>query len=393
MQLKTKRAGFLVNCSTIGEPFQAFVPNPLPPQPALELGAEHFDRLERANRALGKLDGLSRFLPDVSLFVYWFVRKEAVLSSQIEGTQSSLSDLLLYEQSEKPGVPLEDVEEVSRYVAAVSHGVKRLREGFPISLRLLREVHEVLLQTGRGSTKQPGEFRRSQNWIGGTRPGNARFVPPPPENLMDCLGDLEKFLHDQPEKTPTLIKAALSHVQFETIHPFLDGNGRVGRLLITLLLCAENAISEPTLYLSLYFKRHRDVYYELLQRVRAEGAWEEWLLFFLEGVEETAEEAVLTATRILEIFAADRALVESLGRPAGNALRVHSLLQRKPVVSAATAASELNLTAPTVRSAIDNLQKIGLVSEVTGKRRDRLFVYSRYLDILQEDTDQSFSLS
>ncbi len=313
------------------------------------------------------------------------------MSSQIEGTQSSLSDLLLYEQSEMPGVPLEDVEEVSRYVAAVGHGVKRLREGFPISLRLLREVHEVLLQTGRGSTKQPGDFRRSQNWIGGTRPGNARFVPPPPENLMQCLSNLEKFLHNQPEKTPTLIKAALVHVQFETIHPFLDGNGRVGRLLITLLLCAENAISEPTLYLSLYFKRHRDVYYELLQRVRTEGVWEEWLLFFLEGVEDVAEEAVSTATQILEIFAADRVKIESLGRPAGNALRVHSLLQRKPVVSAATAAGELNLTAPTARSAIENLETLGLVRETTGKRRDRLFVYSRYLDILQEDTDKSFS--
>jgi len=391
MQLKSNRAGFLVNCSTAGEPFAAFMPNALPPTPPLNLSGEHFDRLERANRALGKLDGLSRFLPDVSLFVYWFVRKEAVLSSQIEGTNSSLSDLLFYEQKEMPGVPLEDVEEVSRYVAAVSHGVKRLREGFPLSLRLLREVHEVLLQTRRGSTKQPGEFRRSQNWIGGTRPGNARFVPPPPENLMECLGDLEKFLHDDPVKTPTLIKAALSHVQFETIHPFLDGNGRVGRLLITLLLCAENAVSEPTLYLSLYFKRHREIYYELLQKVRSDGAWEEWLLFFLEGVEETAEEAVSTATQILEIFAQDRARIESLGRPAGNALRVHSLLQRKPVVSVPGAAVELSLTAPTVRSAIESLVTLGLVRETTGKRRDRLFVYSRYLDILQEDTIETFS--
>lgn len=391
MKLKSNRTGFLVTCSTAGEPFKAFVPNALPPKPLLNLGGEHFDRLERANRALGKLDGLSRFLPDVSLFVYWFVRKEAVLSSQIEGTQSSLSDLLLYEQSEMPGVPLEDVEEVSRYVAAVNHGIERLNEGFPLSLRLLREVHEVLLQTGRGSTKQPGEFRRSQNWISGTRPGNARFVPPPLENLTGCLDDLEKFLHNQPEKTPTLIKAALIHVQFETIHPFLDGNGRVGRLLITLLLCAENAISEPTLYLSLYFKRHREIYYELLQKVRTEGVWEEWLLFFLEGVEQTAEEAVSTATRILEIFAADRAEIGTLGRSAGNALRVHSLLQIKPVISAPAAADELNLTAPTIRSAIDNLQKIGLVRETTGKQRDRLFVYSRYLDILQEDTDDTFS--
>ena len=393
MQLKSNRAGFLVNCSTAGESFKAFVPNALPPVPALDLTGEHFDRLERANRALGKLDGLSRFLPDVSLFVYWFVRKEAVLSSQIEGTQSSLSDLLLYEQKEMPGVPLEDVEEVSRYVAAVNHGVKRLREGFPLSLRLLREVHEVLLETGRGSTKQPGEFRRSQNWIGGTRPGNARFVPPPVEHLSNCLSDLEKFLHDQPEKTPTLIKAALSHVQFETIHPFLDGNGRVGRLLITLLLCAENAVSEPTLYLSLYFKRHREIYYELLQKVRTAGAWEEWLLFFLEGVEMAAEEAVRTATQILEIFAEDRIKIESLGRAAGNALRVHTLLQRKPVTSVPAAADDLNLSAPTVRSAIDNLQNIGLVSEATGKKRDRLFVYSRYLDILQEDTDETFQNS
>ena len=391
MKLKSNRAGFLVNCSTAGESFEAFVPNALPPAaPPLDLDGEHFDRLERASRALGKLDGLSRFLPDVSLFVYWFVRKEAVLSSQIEGTQSSLSDLLLYEQKEMPGVPLEDVEEVSRYVAAVNHGVKRLREGFPLSLRLLREVHEVLLETGRGSTKQPGEFRRSQNWIGGTRPGNARFVPPPLENLSGCLSDLEKFLHDDPVKTPTLIKAALSHVQFETIHPFLDGNGRVGRLLITLLLCSENAISEPTLYLSLYFKRHREIYYELLQKVRTEGAWEEWLLFFLEGVEETAEEAVSTATQILEIFAEDRTRIETLGRSAGNALRVHSLLQRKPVVSVPAAADELNLTAPTIRSAIENLEKLDLVRETTGKMRDRLFVYSRYLDILQEDTDDTF---
>jgi Fic family protein len=297
-----------------------------------------------------------------------------------------LSDLLLYEQSESPGVPIEDVEEVSRYVAALNHGIRRLRGGFPLSLRLLREVHEVLLETGRGSTKSPGEFRHSQNWIGGTRPGNARFVPPPPEKLADCLGDLEKFLHDDKVKTPTLIKAALSHVQFETIHPFLDGNGRVGRLLITLLLFAEGALSEPTLYLSLYFKRHRETYYELLQEVRIRGAWEEWLLFFLEGVEQTAEEAVTTATKILEIFAEDRPKIEDLGRSAGNALRVHSLLQRKPVVSVAAVAKELGLTGPTIRNSIEHLLRIGLVREITGKQRDRLFVYSRYLDFLQQDT-------
>jgi Fic family protein len=389
MKLRKKATGHFVNRATAGEAFKAFVPNPLPPDPPLDLTIEHFDRLERANRALGKLDGLSRFLPDVSLFVYWYVRKEAVLSSQIEGTQSSLSDLLLYEQSEAPGVPIEDVEEVSHYVAAVGHGIDRLREGFPLSLRLLREVHEVLLKTGRGSTKQPGEFRRSQNWIGGTRPGNARFVPPPPESLIECLSDLEKFLHNTQVRTPTLIKAGLSHVQFETIHPFLDGNGRVGRLLITLLLVSERAISEPTLYLSLYFKRHRDIYYELLQKVRTEGAWEEWLLFFLEGVEFTADEAVKTALRILNIFEEDRSKIESLGRSSGNILRVHSLLQRKPIISIPVASDDLQLTPPTVRSGIGTLEKMGLVREITGKLRDRLFVYTRYMDILQEDIEET----
>jgi Fic family protein len=267
LELKSERTGCLVERATVGESFYSFIPHPLPPKD-FTLSQVHFDLLEKANRALGKLDGLSQLLPNVSLFIYWYVRKEAVLSSQIEGTQSSLSDLLLYEENEAPSVPIEDVEEVSQYVAAVNYGLKRLNDGFPMSLRLIKEIHEVLLSTGRGSTKSPGEFRRSQNWIGGTRPGNARFVPPPPENLLDLLSDLEKFLHDIPERTPTLIKAALAHAQFETIHPFLDGNGRLGRLLIILILCAENAIQEPTLYLSLFFKRHREIYYELLQTVR-----------------------------------------------------------------------------------------------------------------------------
>lgn len=387
MILRTKRAGTLVIASVAGESYDAFVPNPLPPSaPRVELGPEIVDRLERANRAIGKLDGLSSFLPDVSLFIYWFVRKEAVLSSQIEGTQSSLTDLLLYEQSEAPGVPIEDVEEVSRCVAAVNHGVRRIREdGFPISLRLIREVHEVLLESGRGSTKQPGEFRRSQNWIGGTRPGNARFVPPPPDRLRQCLGDLELFIHDSKERTPTLLKAALAHVQFETIHPFLDGNGRVGRLLITLLLCAEGAMTEPALYFSLFFKRHREVYYDLLQRVRTDGAWEEWILFFLEGVETTAEEGLRTATRIIELFAADRAKIERLGRAAGNALRLFSILQRRPVVSVPAAAGQLDLSAPTVRSAIENLMDLGVVREITGKQRDRVFAYGGYLDLLERE--------
>jgi Fic family protein len=386
LELKSERTGYLVERATVGESFHSFIPFPLPPKD-FTLSQIHFDLLEKANRALGKLDGLSQLLPNVSLFIYWYVRKEAVLSSQIEGTQSSLSDLLLYEEKEAPSVPLEDVEEVSQYVAAVNYGLKRLNDGFPMSLRLIKEIHEVLLSTGRGSTKSPGEFRRSQNWIGGTRPGNARFVPPPPENLLDLLSDLEKFLHDIPVRTPTLIKAALAHVQFETIHPFLDGNGRLGRLLIILILCAENAIREPTLYLSLFFKRHREIYYELLQTVRTEGKWEEWLEFFLEGVQITAEEAVNSATKILKVFADDRRKIEDLGRNAASALRIHELLQKKPIISVPIASAELNLSAPTVRNSIDKLKEIGLVKEITGKKRNRLFSYQNYLDILQADTE------
>jgi Fic family protein len=381
--MRRRQTGKLIRITTAGEPFTAFVPYPLPPNPPLVLIPAHFDLLEQANRALGRLDGLSRLLPDTSLFIYLFVRKEALLSSQIEGTQSSLTDLLLYEQDEVPSVPLADVEEVSSYVAALQHGLKRLKEGFPLSLRLLREIHAVLLATGRGSTKAPGEFRRSQNWIGGTRPGQAHFVPPPPDQLQDCLGALEKFLHDDPVRTPTLIKAALAHVQFETIHPFLDGNGRLGRLLITLLLCAEGALTDPTLYLSLYFKQHRAEYYEELQRVREEGTWEQWLAFFLTGVLETADSGVASATAMFELFAADRQRIEGLGRVAGSVLRVHQHLQKKPITSAPGAAAAMGLTTPTVRAALDHLAKMRIVREITGKRRDRLYVYDRYLQLLQ----------
>lgn len=237
-------------------------------------------------------------LPNLPLFIYAYVRKEAVLSSQIEGTQSSLSDLLLFESDETPGVPLNDVQEVSRYAAALNHGLQRLRGGFPLSLRLIREIHEMLLSSGRGSDKQPGEFRQSQNWIGGTRPGTAAFVPPPPDLVLDCMSALELFLHDERPDLPVLIKAGLVHVQFETIHPFLDGNGRLGRLLIAFQLCAAGVLREPILYLSLYLKQHRTVYYDLLDRVRAKGDWEAWLDFFLTGVGDTAEQAAAAARRI-----------------------------------------------------------------------------------------------
>jgi len=272
--MKRPIQGETVVISTVGEKAEAFVPANLPPSPPIDWTPSLRNRFDEALLALGRLDSVSLLLPDVSLFLYTYVRKEAVLSSMIEGTQSSLSDLLLFELNEAPGAPFDDVSEVSNYVAALDHGLNRLREGFPLSLRLLREMHECLLKSGRGEHKTPGEFRRSQNWIGGTRPGNAVFVPPPPDRVADCMGAMEKFLHDDPEPTPVLLKAALAHVQFETIHPFLDGNGRLGRLMITLLLCEAGVLKLPMLYLSLFFKTHRQAYYEFLNRVRIDGDWE-----------------------------------------------------------------------------------------------------------------------
>jgi Fic family protein len=381
------RAGWFLNCSVAGEHYKAFLPRPLPPEPSLVLDEALVSLAEKANQALGRLDGIASRFPQVPLFLYSYVRKEAVLSSQIEGTQSSLSDLLLFESDELPGVPLEDVQEVSNYVAALNHGLQRLRDGFPLSLRLIREIHEVLLSHGRGSTKAPGEFRHSQNWIGGSRPGNARFVPPPPDRLMECMGALEKFLHDDPIATPTVIKAALTHVQFETIHPFLDGNGRVGRLLITLILCAEDTLSEPMLYLSLYFKRNRQMYYDLLSKVRDEGAWEEWLRFFLTGVMETSQQAAATIKTLYQLFEDDGQRIAGLGRPAGSALRLHRLLQAQPLVSIPGAAQALNLSEPTVTSSLRHMQSLGIVRELTGNQRHRRFVYDQYLALLSEGTE------
>ena len=382
-----RQTGTYRECSTAGEKYRAFLPKPLPPSPPLRLDEEHHDLMEKANRALGRLDGMTLLLPDTSLFLYFYLRKEALLSSQIEGTQSSFNDLLLYESEEVPGVPLNDVQEVSNYVAAMSHGLDRLRGGFPLSLRLIREIHEILLSKGRGSSKEPGEFRRSQNWVGGTRPGNAAFVPPPPETLQESLGTLERFLHNDPVFTPLLIKAALAHVQFETIHPFLDGNGRLGRLLITFLLCAEGAITEPILYLSLYFKTHRQAYYDWLQQVRTEGDWEGWLKFFLTGVMETAAQATQSARLILKLFEADRARIETLKKAAGSALRVHQLMRARPLLLIPQTAKALSLTVPTVTQSLEHLQKLGIAREITGKKRGRIFVYTAYLAILNEGTE------
>jgi Fic family protein len=380
------RLGRYVTTQYGEESVRAFVPPPLPPIPPVRLdGLQRL--LEQANQSLGRLDGMASVLPNPTIFIYSYVRKEAVLSSQIEGTQSSLSDLLLFETDEAPGAPLDDVQEVSNYVAALNHGLTRLRGGFPLSLRLIREIHEVLLAKGRGSHKQPGEFRRSQNWIGGSRPGTAAFVPPPPEYVLECMGKLELFLHDEYVELPLLIKAGLIHAQFETIHPFLDGNGRLGRLLIAFLLSAAGVLREPMLYLSLYFKQHRSTYYGLLDRVRAEGDWERWLEFFLTGVRDTSEQAAAAARRILAIFGRDRHAVEGLGRPAGSALRLFEHVQHHPIVSIPAAAAATGVSVPTVTKSFEHLRTLGVLREITGRQRRRVFAYDAYLAVLNEGAE------
>jgi Fic family protein len=367
-----------------GERIQAYIPKPLPPEPSLEL-APFYALLDRANQALGRLDGSTTLLPDPQLFIYLYLRKEAVLSSQIEGTQSSLSDLLQFENGLALDGPLDDVSETSNYVAAMEYGLRRLKEGFPISLRLLCEIHGVLLRKGRGAERTPGEFRRSQNWIGGTRPGNAIFVPPPPEVLMECLDEFEKYLYD--DRLPLLVKLGLVHVQFESIHPFLDGNGRLGRLLLTLLLCESGVLRAPLLYLSLYLKSNRSRYYELLQRVRTEGVWEEWLQFFLEGVESTAGQAAETAFQLRQLFSEDSRRIQEQAKSAATSLQVHSYLQAKPVASIGSIAAGISKTVTTVAAVLANLQQLNIVAEITGRRRNRVFVYRRCLDLIGAGTE------
>lgn len=385
--MKRGTTGRYVVTSTTGERVEAFVPAPLPPHPALELHGPVQQALERALLALGRLDGVTTLLPDPALFIYAYVRKEAVLSSQIEGTQSSLSDLLLFELDEAPGAPLDDVVEVSNYVAALDLGLQRLAADFPLSSRLIREIHSVLLASGCGSNKDPGEFRRSQNWLGGTRPGNAVFVPPPPAEVLDAMTHLERFLHTEDDGMPTLLRAGLAHVQFETIHPFLDGNGRVGRLLITFLLCHAGVLRQPLLYLSLYLKQNRAAYYDLLNRVRREGDWEAWLMFFLDGVAQVAAEAVFTAERLSAMFRADRERIQVAGRRAGSALRVHAALMARPIQTLTSTVAHTNLSFATASSAMELLVELDIARELTGKRRNRLFAYTRYLDVLNEGTE------
>jgi Fic family protein len=385
--MKREQRGRHVVSTAGGETVRAYVPPPLPPVPGLSFDDNLRTQFEQAQQALGRLDGLSLYGPGTPLLLYSFVRKEAVLSSQIEGTQSTLSDLLLFELDEVPGVPLNDVVEVSNYVAAMEHGLARARSGLPLSNRLVREIHAILLSRGRGAGKAPGEFRRTQNWIGGSRPGDAHFVPPPPQELEGCMSELERFLHDRSVVMTPLLRAGLAHVQFETIHPFLDGNGRVGRLLIALILVVSGAMREPLLYVSLYFKQHRTEYYGALDRVRAEGDWEQWLVFFARAVQIAAESAARTAEASVSLMDADRQLIQAHGRAVASALQVHEVLRRTPVTNGAHLVQQTGLSKPTVNAALGTLQSLGIVSETSGRKRGRIFHYASYLDLLQQDTE------
>ncbi len=381
----SQRLGRFIETSAAGEKVRAFVPPPLPPEPAIDVLAL-LEKLSLAERALGRLDGITMLLPRQELFLYMYVRKEAVLSSQIEGTQSTLSDLLRFEAEAQAGQPIDDIREVSNYVDAMMYGLERLRD-LPLSLRLIREMHDRLLQSGRGGTKSPGEFRRSQNWIGGTRPGNALFVPPPVNELGPCLDAFERFMHEDASRLPALIKAGLLHVQFETLHPFLDGNGRIGRLLVTLYLCINGVLNKPLLYLSLFLKTHRAEYYRLLQEVRENGNWEAWLDFFLTGVAQTANQAFEAATHIVDLFRQDRERIATEGERANSTLRIHDLFQLNPFLTSNQLVQQTGLSSPTVNTALADLQRLGIIEEVTGRKRGRVFSYRRYLSVLNEGTD------
>ncbi len=367
--------------------YKAFIPRPFPPDPEVSIDARMAALLSSADQTLGRLDGATDLLPNPDLFVFLYVRKEAVLSSQIEGTQASLMDVLKFEaDAASPSNP-QDVEEVVNYVAAMNQGLKRL-ETLPISLRLFCEIHQRLMRGVRGRDKTPGEFRRSQNWIG--RPGSpiatATYVPPPPHEMREALHDLERFLHDK-TPMPLLLKIGMAHAQFETIHPFLDGNGRVGRLLITFLLCERAVLRRPLLYLSHYFRQHQAEYYKRLQAVRDQGDWEGWLAFFLRGIQETSAEATETARRIVRMREEHRQLiVERLGNGASNALTLLESLYKRPIISVQRAVEVANLAFPNANALVARMVKLGLLREISGRKRDRRFAYSPYLDLFTTTT-------
>ena len=385
--MRRESTGTYVVTAGGGETVRAFVPRPLPPVPEVDFREGLRRPLETAATALGRLDAVTQLLPQANIFVYGYVRTEAVLSSQIEGTQSSLADLMLHEAGGMPGALTSDVLETSNAVAALNHGVERLRGGFSLSNRLMREMHARLLAGGRRAAVMPGEFRGSQNWIGGSRTGNAAFVPPPPSHLQACMADLEQFIHATDDELPVLVKAGLAHVQFETIHPFLDGNGRLGRLLIPLMLCDAGLLREPLLYLSLYFKRHRSTYYQLLNDIRHTGDWEAWLQFFLEGVRDVAQAAVATARTASDTIRDDRSRIGRQGRRAGSALRLHQSLVERPIGGIRHLARRTGLSTPTVATVLRLLEELDIVREITGRQRGKVFAYERYLAVLREGTE------
>lgn len=359
--------------------FRSFVPAELPPDPALDLGGLT-SLLSEADRAIGRLDGVSATLPNPDLFVAMYVRREAVLSSQIEGTQSSMDDVLTFELDATAKRLPNDVEEVVNHVAAMNHGLDRLAD-LPLSLRLIREIHERLMRGVRGQEKSPGEFRRTQNWIGGSAPGNARFVPPPAHELPRLMGNFERFLHE-PAGLPPLVHAGVAHAQFETIHPFLDGNGRVGRLLITFLLVHGEVLRRPLLYLSYFLKRHRSEYYDRLTAIRESGDWEGWLRFFLQGVAETASEAVETAGAILRLREEHDIATRDL--PV-NASRLLDHLYQQPLVTTTTVKDALGVSWPTANKLVADFMDRRLLEEITGQRRNRIYRYSAYLELFAGD--------
>ena len=367
------------------EGYRAFIPNPLPPVPEIIMDQEMWNLLSQADRALGRLDGATDALPNPDLFVFMYVRKEAVLSSQIEGTQASLIDVLEFEsQALEPDNP-QEVAEVVNYISAINYGLERLKE-LPISLRLIREIHQELMAGVRGAERNPGEFRRSQNWIGagGCSLAEASYVPPPPHEMLQSLDNLEKFLHSL-QPMPTLIKVGLAHAQFETIHPFLDGNGRTGRLLITFLLCEQNILQRPLLYISYYFKKYRTEYYDCLQAVRDSGNWEGWLKFFLRGVYEVAQEAAATARKIVTLKEEHRQLVlNAMGRRSGNAIALLESLYFRPIFTVEHAEKITNLSYPNANTLIKDLSDIGLLQEITGQKRNRAFSYEPYLTVFRD---------
>ncbi len=380
-----RQTGRFAEKSSHGEAYKCYIPQKLPPVPPIHI-ERFYGLLDQANVALGELNGIKVNLPDASLLLSAFSKKEAVLSSQIEGTQSSLSDYLLSESRGEDSKAGDDEREVANYMSAMEHGLQRI-QSLPLSRRLLCEIHEKLLAGSRGGEKCPGEFRSSQNWIGGARPGNAVYVPPPPENLSECFGDFEKFLHDKETPLPVLIKIALAHVQFESIHPFLDGNGRLGRLLITFMLCLSGLLKEPLLYLSLYFKTRRPDYYRLLQSVRETGDWEAWIDFFLRAVHETAGQAFQAAQDIVSLFARDEDKIKRLGKDTAGVLKTYSCLKRRPIASVKNIVREAKSSHQTVLRSLRALEEISLARELTGRYRNKIFVYKSYIDIIDRGTE------